>query len=144
MSEIGTTGSPIALTSKTVERPGETRPVVRNTAPDIDRFNPDGGEDVSAVTAEEKPEDVDLSIKALAEGDPLEKAGKALEKFIPDVNALPNTKLRINKHDETGHFVYQSIDNDSGEVVRQFPPEDLLEFLAFYQELRGKVVDEEV
>ncbi|WP_308910082.1 flagellar protein FlaG [Pseudokordiimonas caeni] len=74
--------------------------------------------------------------------DPLQKASKTLESFIPDEEFIPNTRLRINRDDTTGLFVYQSVDNDSGEVRRQFPAEDILKFLSYYRELEGLAVDD--
>ena len=63
--------------------------------------------------------------------DPLDQAAEKLQEFIPEYEADPNTKLRIDKDDSTGLFVYQNIDKDSGEVIRQFPPEQILEFLSY-------------
>ena len=73
---------------------------------------------------------------------PLEKAAKALEKFIPENETPPNTRLRIDRDDETGRFVYLNIDNESGEVIKQFPPESILEFLSYYREVAGLTVDD--
>ncbi|MFC3051251.1 flagellar protein FlaG [Kordiimonas pumila] len=72
--------------------------------------------------------------------DPLEKAARAIEQLVPENGE--NTRLRINKDDDTGRFVYQNVDNDSGEVVSQFPPETILEIIAHYRSLEGLVVDD--
>ncbi|MCG8507278.1 MAG: flagellar protein FlaG, partial [Sphingomonadales bacterium] len=56
---------------------------------------------------------------------------------------LGKSRLRINRHDAAGRFVYESIDKNSGEVVKQFPPEKILEVLAFYNEAQGLVIDDE-
>lgn len=142
MSEIGLNSSDFALTGKASGRLGDVRPTVKTNTSAASGATPQG-EQISAAV--EKPvKSDDLSIKALIDGNPLAKAGAALEKLIPDIETLPNTKLRIEQNDETGRFVYQSIDNESGEIVRQFPSEELLEFLAFYQDLKGKVVDDAV
>jgi flagellar protein FlaG len=74
---------------------------------------------------------------------PFERAAEALQKFLPEEDKLPNTRLRINKDDETGRFVYQNVDAESGEVIRQFPPESILEFLSYYREVAGLAVDDE-
>jgi flagellar protein FlaG len=73
--------------------------------------------------------------------DPLELAAEKLQAFIPDGQIMPNTRLRINQ-DDSGLFVYQNIDNESGEVVRQYPSEEILEFLSYYREAEGIVVDD--
>ena len=57
----------------------------------------------------------------------------------------PDTRLRIDQDDATGVFVYQGVDKKSGEVVRQWPADEILKFLAFYREQEGAegiVVDE--
>lgn len=54
-----------------------------------------------------------------------------------------NTKLSIDV-DESGLFVYKSVDKSSGEVISQFPAEQILALLAYYREAEGIVVDESV
>ena len=76
--------------------------------------------------------------------DPFEQAAELLEEFIPEVEQVANTSLRIDKDEETGRFVYFSIDDESGEVVRQFPPENILEFLSYYRGLEGLLLDENI
>lgn len=79
------------------------------------------------------------------ERDPLEQAAEAIEEFIPEFEQVPNTRLRIDKDDETGRFVYYSIDDESGEVLRQFPPENILKFLSYYRGLEeGLIVDDTI
>lgn len=74
--------------------------------------------------------------------DPLEKAARIVEKYLPDEDSAPNTKLRIDRDESSGNFIYQSVDEISGEVIRQFPSEEILKFLSFYRELEGLAVDE--
>lgn len=76
--------------------------------------------------------------------DPLEQAAEALEEFIPEFEQVPNTRLRIDKDDDTGRFVYYSVDDESGEVIRQFPPENILKFLSYYRGLEGLLLDDSI
>lgn len=76
--------------------------------------------------------------------DPFEQAAEVLEDFIPEVEQIPNTRLRIDKDDETGRFVYYSVDDESGEVIRQFPPENILKFLSYYRGLEGLLLDDTI
>lgn len=76
--------------------------------------------------------------------DPFEQAAEVLEDFIPEIEQIPNTRLRIDKDDETGRFVYYSVDDESGEVIRQFPPESMLKFLSYYRGLEGLVLDDTI
>jgi len=72
---------------------------------------------------------------------PLDKAAQTIEQLIGDANA--NTKLRIDKDDDTGRFVYKSVDSDSGEVIRQFPPETILQIISKFRDPEGLVLDDE-
>lgn len=69
---------------------------------------------------------------------------KRAENFINNnlPNQAPDTKLRIDQ-DEYGNFIYQGIDVKSGEVVQQFPSDEVLNFISYYRDKEGLVVDEE-
>ncbi|WP_262696419.1 flagellar protein FlaG [Kordiimonas aquimaris] len=92
----------------------------------------------------EPPEETNGTFLRLTEGDPLVRAAEALEELIPEIEQTPNTRLRIEKDEETGRFIYSNVDNESGEVVRQFPPESIFEFLASFRNVEGLLVDDEV
>ena len=77
------------------------------------------------------------------DSDPLQQAATAISNLIPEEEIIENSSLRIEQDEATGRFIYQSIDNVSGEVLRQFPPEQILEFLAFYRDPEGIVLDDE-
>ena len=73
--------------------------------------------------------------------DPVARA----EKVINDVvSELLGRKLRINRDEDSDRFVYQSIDRDTGDVLRQFPPEEILEILGKFRAPEGIVLDDEV
>lgn len=72
--------------------------------------------------------------------DPLDRAAEILNKILPSSD-MQNTRLRINKDDNTGDFVYQTLDNDTGEVIRQFPPETIMEMLSKIREVEGLAID---
>ena len=90
---------------------------------------------VSPSNAPQRPENLNIG------EDPLEKAARVIEEFVPDDG--PSTKLRIDKDEDTGRFVYKSIDTESGEVIKQFPPETILEIISQYRSLEGLVVDDD-
>lgn len=69
----------------------------------------------------------------------LSRLAEALDRFVP--KDLPNTKLQIDQDDGSGQFVYKAVDQDSGEVVRQYPSEEILRFISFYREREGLLVD---
>ncbi len=73
---------------------------------------------------------------------PFDRAADALQNLLPENEFPPNTRLRINLDDDSGRFVYQSVDNDSGEVVRQFPSEAILELVNSFRPITGLAVDD--
>jgi uncharacterized FlaG/YvyC family protein len=44
----------------------------------------------------------------------------------PSQQNTPNRHLTISRHDTLGTFVYRSVDEDSGQVVWQYPSENIL------------------
>lgn len=136
MTEIGSSGSNaqvIPLKNTSVPGPGSgtvERETTRATTP------------LNSPGFSEPKEDEQTTF--LSPNDPLVKAAELLEEFIPDFEQTPNTRLRIDKDDETGRFVYYNVDNDSGEVVRQFPPENILKFLSYYRGLEGLLLDNKI
>ncbi|MEZ5757050.1 MAG: flagellar protein FlaG [Emcibacteraceae bacterium] len=73
-------------------------------------------------------------------GDFVSQAEAILNKALTLKSA--NTKLSIDVDGESGLFVYKSVDKKSGEVVSQFPAEEVLALIAYYRETEGLVVDE--
>lgn len=56
--------------------------------------------------------------------------------------SLPSdAKLQIDQDEESGIFIYRSINPDTGEVIDQWPPEDLLRLREALRELDGMLVD---
>lgn len=92
-----------------------------------------------------KPKEEPRRSLSLNEGiDPLETAAAKLEEIIPEFDQVSNTRLRIDKDDETGKFIYYNIDNESGEVIRRFPPESILKYLEQVRSPEGLVLDDEI
>jgi len=117
-------------------QPANARDPVK-AAGSIERFR-DGG---SSATGSEAPTKSSQASSTNQTQDPLEQAAQAIEEFIGDTG--PSTKLRIDKDDETGRFVYKSVDAESGEVLKQFPPETVLEIISRFRDPEGLVLDDE-
>jgi flagellar protein FlaG len=62
-----------------------------------------------------------------------------------DANALPvnqeNTHLVIEKDNVTGGFVYKSIDRKTGDIIKQYPREEVLKAIAIASDAEGLIVD---
>lgn len=71
-----------------------------------------------------------------------DKTAAMIESYISKLSGQ-NTRLRINVDEASGAYVYQGINPDTGEVVSQYPAEDVLRQLSLHrQDTGGLVVDE--
>ncbi len=98
---------------------------------------------VSSVISQSAEKRLDSLISGNA-GDFLKSVEKIIDASLP--NKPPGTKLRIALDDSSGKFIYQGVDINTGDVVTQFPSEEILKFIAFNRErdgVEGIVVDEE-
>lgn len=66
-----------------------------------------------------------------------------LKKVMEQVTAaLPNSSAKFGIHEKTNHITIKLVDKDTQEVIKEFPPEEILEMMAKRLELAGVVVDE--
>lgn len=56
----------------------------------------------------------------------------------------PNASLEIDVLEDGGGFVYKAVDPETGEVLKQFPAEEVLKRLERMSRLKGLAVDETV
>ncbi len=64
-----------------------------------------------------------------------------LEKLAESLHMVDNTRLSISFREDVAKFVYHGVDRDSGEVVSEFPSEEILDMLARFQDITGLSVD---
>ncbi len=67
----------------------------------------------------------------------IEQLRRAAEEAV----SRDNVRLSIIYDEPTERFVYRGLDPDTGEVVRQYPTDELLERAARLRELRGITID---
>ena len=80
------------------------------------------------------------------QSDQLEKKQIQPEELLSQIKALTEGGLysvRFENDSEAGEMVVKVVDPDSDEVIRQIPPEELLELTQRLEELRGNLVDTE-
>ncbi|GKU76819.1 flagellar protein FlaG [Paenibacillus sp. L3-i20] len=68
---------------------------------------------------------------------------RSLERILQAIQG-PETSVERSIHKETNQVVYKIKDKTSGEVIRQFPEEKLLDAAARLIELTGMIIDEKV
>ncbi len=127
----------------------DTRAVTRATPPE----RPAQGAlardaDPVAVTASrEAPAGEDANAAAApatdAEDAAAERARELAQQLVDDA-LKPFAKLQITRDEASDRFIYTTIDSRSGEIIQQFPREELLNALASPQDAEGVVVDRRV
>jgi len=86
-----------------------------------------------------EPAPSDLSPEALR-GEVESRLNELLEQVMEDGSI--DRSIRVSRDEESGRFVYKSVDTLSGEVIRQFPPEEILRLVRAVREAAGLVFDE--
>lgn len=69
---------------------------------------------------------------------------KELDEILKKLNLntdIQNRGIRFEKNYDYDRIVVQVIDNETGEMVKQLPPEHVLEFNRLYQEYTGLLFD---
>jgi len=80
----------------------------------------------------------------LAQSEQLSKDQVQPEELLNQIKALTEDGLfsvRFEKDKETESLVVKVVDRESGEVIRQVPPEELLSLSKRLRELQGNIVD---
>jgi flagellar protein FlaG len=62
-------------------------------------------------------------------------------KSAEPVKAKTNTHLVIEKDEVSGGYVYKSVDPQTGEVLQQFPREEVLRAIAAMRAAEGQILD---
>ncbi len=80
-----------------------------------------------------------------AAGDAREDAQSVLNELLEEVmgDGFIDRELRISIDEESERFVYETVDIESGEVLHQFPPEDLLRVISSIREFAGLILDQD-
>jgi len=85
----------------------------------------------------------DRKMESLGAGSPREKLERAAEKLTQAARVF-DYRLRFKIHEDTKRIIVQVIDEKSGEVLNEVPPEKILNLVAEIWRLVGLLVDERV
>lgn len=67
----------------------------------------------------------------------LSQVEERIQGALEDASSESALEVRFRRDEETGASLVQFVEPDSGEVVRQFPPEDVLKFASRFQDITG-------
>lgn len=70
-----------------------------------------------------------------------EQLVKAIEQAVKKIEGR-STSLSFSIHDETKRILVKVLDKETGEVIREVPPEKNLDFLASLWQMAGILIDE--
>jgi flagellar protein FlaG len=70
-----------------------------------------------------------------------EQAAEKLEKTLAE---FKHNKLEFTVHEETGRTIVKVVDQESGEVIKELPPEELLDLAAKLEEMSGVLFDKKI
>lgn len=80
------------------------------------------------------------------DGVPIQEVSKEkIESALRDINTKirpTHTECQFSYHEETKRIAIKVLDQDTGEVIREIPPEKTLDMIAKSLELAGILVDE--
>ena len=96
----------------------------------------DGLNKNSRPTTKAKSDEVILSDDRMDKSD-FEKTMESLKEYT----GWGNFNIDFATDDQTGSMVIRIIDRDTGETVRQIPPEQILKLRSHLQEIQGLVFD---
>ncbi|WP_150270507.1 flagellar protein FlaG [Paenibacillus tepidiphilus] len=109
------------------------RPAAR--APETDYVNI---EQIHTTSQLKRLENQGISV---SKGD--EQVVKALDKVLKALEG-PGTTLEVSVHKETKAIMVKVLNKDTGELIREIPPEKTLDIVANMMEIAGIIVDEKV
>lgn len=64
-----------------------------------------------------------------------------LQRLADEAFSEDNVRLSISFEKSIGRFIYRGIDPETGEVVREYPPEEVIERMAAIREVVGVAYD---
>jgi|GEM_PF-6099730 len=75
-------------------------------------------------------------LKSDDERHPLDKIAQMMEGRISELLGT-DIRLTLERNQEAGVFVYKAVDRVTGEVIRQYPSEEMLKLLSYFHRTEG-------
>lgn len=97
------------------------------------------GSVVSSIKSSKELKQAELKGESISISD--EQLIKAIERSIKAVEG-PMTSLDFSIHKQTKQIMVKVLNKDTGEIIREIPPEKTLDFVAKMQEMAGILIDE--
>ncbi len=69
---------------------------------------------------------------------------EAIQELKNTLEEIKHNRLEFSVHEDTGRTVVKIIDQDTGEVIKQLPPEELLDLAEKLKEMSGVLFDKKI
>ena len=112
----------------------------------VEAVNPQNVSQFQLSKGSDQVRDARKQVADQPQSDQLEKQQIQPEELLSQIKALTEDGLysvRFENDTETNEMVVKIVDNESDEVIRQVPPEEMLELTQRLEELRGNLVNTE-
>jgi len=76
-----------------------------------------------------------------AAGKDLPKTVDKIEAMRAQIDASGRSRLLIDREERAGRFIYRILNPDTGETLRQWPPEGYLDLIAYLRDGQGGLLD---
>ncbi len=73
-----------------------------------------------------------------------ENSEETVQKLNNALEEIKHNRLEFSVHEDTGRTVVKIIDQDTGEVIKQLPPEELLDLAEKLKEMSGVLFDKKI
>ncbi|WP_282938801.1 flagellar protein FlaG [Paenibacillus sp. RC67] len=70
-----------------------------------------------------------------------EQIVRAIERAFKAIQG-PNTTVEVSVHEQTKQIMVKVLDQDTGKIIREVPPEKILDLVANMMQVAGLLVDE--
>jgi flagellar protein FlaG len=67
-----------------------------------------------------------------------------LDELEHNINTIHNVGLEFSMHEESGRTLIKVVEKDTGDLIRQIPPEDVLDLIIRMGDVLGILFDESV
>jgi len=71
-------------------------------------------------------------------------SNEVLQAFKQEFDLINNVEVKFNKDDETGQTYIKIVDKDSGDIIREIPPEEVRKLAEKLDEMVGLLFDKKV
>lgn len=119
---------------------------VKSTATALQGSSPAANLKRTESVAASEPVKTDVSVEPVVkqnEATPVtQQDTEAVKKIIDSMNTLSDSTAVFAYHEDTHRIVIKIVDKETNEVIKEFPPEKMLDMIAKTWELLGLMVDE--